>query len=335
MLNSTSLEVAVGMALVYLLLSFFCTSINEAIAGAIGSRARNLEAGIRALLSEAKLTEGRDAVSLTEAIYNHGLVQSLYRSGPGLGVTPWYSSAQGLRRWWYLGVKLPSYIPSRVFAAALFDLLFPHAQETGDAAGADPAAAQEAYMLERLNHLPHGAATHALRALVKQAQGDLERTRIALSSWYDDSMDRVSGWYKHQTQVILFVLGLTVSVVVNVDSIAVGRALWNTPAVRAYTMAQAADYAHPGETFDQAKAEDHVKQLEDLTIPIGWDRFLHAAPNVHRSLLQSLLGWLLTSFAVMLGAPFWFDLLNRFMVVRSTVKPQEKSGVEQAKEPAR
>jgi hypothetical protein len=27
----------------------------------------------------------------------------------------------------------------------------------------------------------------------------------------------------------------------------------------------------------------------------------------------------------MLGAPFWFDVLNKFMVIRSTVKPYEKS----------
>jgi len=26
-----------------------------------------------------------------------------------------------------------------------------------------------------------------------------------------------------------------------------------------------------------------------------------------------------------LGAPFWFDLLNKMMVIRSTVKPHEKS----------
>ena len=36
-------------------------------------------------------------------------------------------------------------------------------------------------------------------------------------------------------------------------------------------------------------------------------------------------GWLVTAFAVMLGAPFWFDVLNKFMVIRSTVKPHEKS----------
>jgi hypothetical protein len=38
-----------------------------------------------------------------------------------------------------------------------------------------------------------------------------------------------------------------------------------------------------------------------------------------------ILGWLITGFAISFGAPFWFDLLNRMMVIRSTVKPHEKS----------
>jgi hypothetical protein len=39
----------------------------------------------------------------------------------------------------------------------------------------------------------------------------------------------------------------------------------------------------------------------------------------------------MTAFAISMGAPFWFDLLNKFIVVRSTVKPKEKSGVEPTK----
>jgi hypothetical protein len=38
-----------------------------------------------------------------------------------------------------------------------------------------------------------------------------------------------------------------------------------------------------------------------------------------------ILGWLATALAVMLGAPFWFDVLNRIMIVRSTIKPDQKS----------
>ena len=43
------------------------------------------------------------------------------------------------------------------------------------------------------------------------------------------------------------------------------------------------------------------------------------------------LGWLMTAFAISLGAPFWFDMLNKLIVVRSTVKPKEKSPDEPSK----
>jgi hypothetical protein len=38
--------------------------------------------------------------------------------------------------------------------------------------------------------------------------------------------------------------------------------------------------------------------------------------------LTKIVGWLMTAFAISLGAPFWFDLLNKVVGLRSTVKPQ-------------
>jgi hypothetical protein len=63
-----------------------------------------------------------------------------------------------------------------------------------------------------------------------------------------------------------------------------------------------------------------------LGLPIGWQRSGAADVWSH------LLGWLMTGFALSLGAPFWFDLLNKMMVVRATVKPQEKSRDEGSKD---
>jgi hypothetical protein len=48
--------------------------------------------------------------------------------------------------------------------------------------------------------------------------------------------------------------------------------------------------------------------------------------------LGRLPGWLLTALAITLGAPFWFDLLNKIMVIRSTVKPHEKSPEESSED---
>jgi hypothetical protein len=117
MLNSTTLEVAIGMAFIYLLLSLFCTAINEAIAGILGSRAKNLEKGIKCLFSDGLKTKGdgsspNSAITLAQAIYDHGLAQSLYRKTESEQAGAWFKK---------IGSLLPSYIPTRTFTSALLD----------------------------------------------------------------------------------------------------------------------------------------------------------------------------------------------------------------------
>lgn len=59
---------------------------------------------------------------------------------------------------------------------------------------------------------------------------------------------------------------------------------------------------------------------------------LALAGDVWNLVYSHWLGWLLTTLAISLGAPFWFDTLNRLMVVRSTIKPQEKSQTQKSKD---
>ena len=64
-----------------------------------------------------------------------------------------------------------------------------------------------------------------------------------------------------------------------------------------------------------------LSNVNSVGVPLGWhhgDWTADHAPNL-------VLGWLLTAIAISLGAPFWFYMLNKIMVVRSTVKPREKS----------
>ena len=358
MFNSTTLEVAIGLALIYLLLSLFCTAINEAIAGFLGSRARNLEKGIQSLFTEGKANEAKTddgatkkALSLADAIYNHGLIQSLYRSGSGT------AAERNIK-------NLPSYIPSRVFASALLDIVFPDdkANPTGL-----PKTLSE--MLDKLKLLPGSKGKDAIMTLVLQANGDIVKTRLAFEHWFDDGMDRAAGWYKRKTQFVLFCLGFIIACGLNVDSITVGRTLWATPALRSYSVAAAEKYAkehpltaseHGGQIAasasqasshsDQAEAKTSgltagtdnpsadLDTLQSLNLPIGWGQSSapwlykeHSDPWHWVGLLFALVGWLLTGIAVTLGAPFWFDALNQFMVIRSTIKPREKSEVEGSK----
>jgi hypothetical protein len=92
--------------------------------------------------------------------------------------------------------------------------------------------------------------------------------------------------------------------------------------------------------------EEARKQLFDLGLPLGWafDKSVTQDPlrgfphrgdggwNLVGWLGLKLFGLFLTGLAISQGAPFWFDVLNKFMVIRSTVKPKEKSPDEGSKD---
>jgi hypothetical protein len=245
-------------------------------------------------------------VTLAQSIYDHGLVQSLYRS---TGTEqPWHSK---------FGSNLPSYIPARVFSSALSDVLF---GGTPDAAA--PSALSS--MLSKVQELPDSKGKQAILTLVSQAGGDITRTRQAFETWYDDGMDRVAGWYKRKTQIVLFVIGLGIAVSLNVDSIMIGRSLWANPALRSYAMAAAEQYAlqNKNAAKPSASAQQDLEVLQSLALPIGWVHVKDASFSIWDWVFL-ITGWLLTAIAMTLGAPFWFDTLNRFMVIRSTIKPGE------------
>lgn len=84
------------------------------------------------------------------------------------------------------------------------------------------------------------------------------------------------------------------------------------------------------ENTPECRVAKNLNQLQGLGLPLGWDE--RTTPRDFPGFLLKLLGWLLTAAAISLGAPFWFDLLNKFIVIRSTVKPREKSHEEQSKD---
>ena len=363
MFGSGLTEVAIGIVFVYLLLSVICSVLNEWISGLLGMRAKNLEEGIRSLFTDGAHKTGATAStteSLADAIYDHGLIQSLYRS-------TWINRLLGT-------IGRPSYIPARTFAAALLDILAP-----ADASGSKDLNAVRTAAWD----LPDSKGRQALLAILGQVQGDLGNARDAIENWYNDGMDRVSGWYKRKSQMILIGLAIVVTILSNADSILVARMLWNSPTLRSSAVAAAEDYVKRYDEKGLSKKQaatapsappaaeknlsDQVSdqktpfggadeistrvaeinsKLGSLQLPIGWPQ--HSAEgrpaaqtvldprsfprNDLRAQAFRILGWLATAIAVSLGAPFWFDILNKFMVVRNTVKPREKSQVEESKD---
>ena len=326
MLGSVVLDVAIGLVVVYLLLSLVCSAIREGIEAMLKARATHLERGLRELLNDPGGT------GIASAVYAHPLICGLFQGA--------YDPRKIKNGWMPHGSRLPSYIPSANFATALLDIV---------ARGADVDAASAAAststpitldsVRKQISTIQNPPVQRALLVALDTAQGDLQKAQANIEAWYDSAMDRVSGWYKRKSQAILFGLGLFVAIAGNVDSLAIARFLYADKPTREALVAEAQSAgANPAAADDAAGV---IAQIQALRLPIGWSRRPEPSSSAKppsdgertesrswRSCLSAVLepipGWLTTAFAISLGAPFWFDVLKRVMEIRASVKPPPK-----------
>jgi hypothetical protein len=320
------LDVAIGVIFVFLLVSILVSAVREAIESMMKTRAAYLWLGIRELLHDTK-SEG-----LARTFYQHPLIYSLF---PG-GLVP--REALKTPRIVASGRKLPSYIPSRNFAVALMDIAARGPLTVAATADAGTQAISLESIRANIVNIQSPQVQRVLLTAIDSAKGDLDRAQANIEAWYNSSMDRVSGWYKRSTQWWLFWLGLFVAVAMNVNTLVIVDYLYRTPTVREAVVKKAEAHVQAMRTTTadpkpaEKKYEEAKAELQSLNLPIGWSRGCESwgRGDVDRNDLWNFLavpifGWLITAFAATLGAPFWFDLLNKFMVIRSTVKPHEKS----------
>jgi hypothetical protein len=175
--------------------------------------------------------------------------------------------------------------------------------------------------------------------MINEAGTDIKKLKYSLGAWYDSAMDRVSGWYKYHTQWILVWIGLALAAGLNADTIVIVQQLSSNATLRQSVVAAAQAAKSPSDSSKPAtisEVKEQVQKIDELGIPLGWKR---SWPSTRQDwvtwlvlFLRGFPGFLLTAVAVSLGAPFWFDILNKIMVVRSTVKPHEKSKEEGTKD---
>jgi hypothetical protein len=304
--NSTVLDVAVGLVFVYLLLSIFCTAVNEWISGILQTRAKTLKAGISGLLDNQLFNADTKSTFLGE-FYKHPIVTGTMQNGGD-----------------------PSYLSSRTFSTTIMDLVTPAVQ----------GARTFDDFMKGIQGLPDGDVKKALLSLISGAQGRLDIAQQNIEVWFDDSMDRVTGWYKRWAQKVTITLAVVITILANADTVNIAHRLWADPVVRSKVIEVAVERekmqtASPASgnqnATDAPKPSSVVAPANPLTSDeeaalgrvLGWTRAsLNANPLTW---LQRILGWILTAIAVSLGAPFWFDTLSRFVNIRNAGPPPDKS----------
>jgi hypothetical protein len=216
------------------------------------------------------------------------------------------------------GAKDPSYLPSRTFSTAVMDLV---------TAGKQAAITFED-LQDGIRNLPDGDVKDALLALIRNANGSLDRAQKNIEAWFDDCMDRLSGWYKRRVQIFTVIIAALLTIAANADTIRITRTLWNSPELRAEGVKLAEQRAN------QESAPSHKVQYNDKNKPL--QPTIAPIKPEERKYLNELFGWkqdanpsplglLLTIIAVSLGAPFWFDILNKFINIRNTGRAPDEA----------
>ena len=81
----------------------------------------------------------------------------------------------------------------------------------------------------------------------------MTRVRLSIEAWFNSTMDRVSGWYKRRTQIILFAVGLAMAATLNIDTVDICNHLVSDPSLRSSLVATAQEYAK-NETLNGQRA---------------------------------------------------------------------------------
>jgi hypothetical protein len=285
------LSIAIGVFFVYLLLSLICSTVVEGLSKIFALRSRNLEKWISSLLNSPR-GEG-----LTARLYSHPLIDALPKEALS---------------------GRPSCIPPDTFALALADVI------VGDGAEKMPQAPGD--LIETVRKLECDNRTKRALGTLLSGASDLKEALARMADWFDKPMDMVRAAYANLVGTVVFFVAVAVCVALNLDTIMIGRALWNQCQLRAEVEAAAARFTERWESEDIEEASRDVavlavaaSELAETGIPLGWSR----EPDDLRSLPSGFQGWLLkimglgaTVVAASLGAPFWFDLLRRLIGLR-------------------
>jgi hypothetical protein len=338
MFDSSVIDVAIGLVFVFLLLSFVASAVKEGLEALFKRRATDLEKGIKELLGSDEIGK-----KFIESLYNHGLINSLFAGKYGAK-----------------GAELPSYIPSKNFALALMDL-------RNQSQGAAPTIKLPQNVKQAIDAFEITAGKDVDK-MQKQIEDWYNSSMDRVSGWYKR---RTQYWLFGIGVMITIAVNVdsiaiakrlstdkTLREAVVHGALQESKNTLTSAVVTGQTSGTDEKMTAPDTDESIKKIKANLSALDGVGLPIGWTEDLTnwndeaarikdntsfvdkikvytvATWHLRVKTYPHLAGWLLTALAVSLGAPFWFDMLNKFMVVRSTVKPSEKSKEEGSKDHA-
>lgn len=218
------IEVIIGLVFVVLLLSIIVALVNEIIVTNLKIRSKLLKKAIVRMLNDPSLND-----ELGNNFYSHPLIKKLTKHHR----------------------ILPSYISSPTFSKVMVDILHGYGERTFD-------------ITETIKKLPDNSDTKvALLTLLNDANGDIEKFKFNIEQWFNESMNRLSGYYKRYIQIQLFVIGFVAAMILNVDIIHIAKELSDDKEKRMQIAEAARDYVRSKEETITVQHQEISDQIEE------------------------------------------------------------------------
>jgi hypothetical protein len=352
------LDLVVGMIFIYFLLSIICSSAVELCFSVFKTRAKVLADWLRRIFDQPALdssgskiilvdNNGKEIldskgqpqfVTLGQAIMDHCITNALSNKGESTS----YIDAEN-----FVSALLDKI---SIAPATGTQIQLPPADLAGYTAAISNspvisgelkrtflAFANEAKQASDLIKTIPAAATVAANV-----KSELDEFRDRLETWYNKNSDRLSGTLKRKKALPLtIVIGAILTVSLNMDSISMSRYLYDHKEIaKSFADKATSSIESYKERIDQIKDSAGAKVAQDLDnnlkqvkndiavmkasvptgFPIGWNKTVTAntGNNESENFLSMFFGWIATILAICLGAPFWFDILNKIANLRST-----------------
>lgn len=309
------LEVGIGLIFIWVLLALITSAVLDWISQAFKWRADMLMQAIGNLLTGKDLTSDPVTKQMVEYFYNQPLIKGLHSNG---------------------GKRLPSQIPSKQFASALFDVIIKAGTEDSPANRAKPAFERLQESIQAIKNLEDavGGATKASLSNLAQAMDALlvdvtrkaeeadhaiAEARDRVEEWFNDAMTRVGGAYKRRAQIASLIVGVALAAALNADALSIADTLWRQPLIRQALVAQAENFQLPEgqQAASTQQIVDNYNELQGLSVPLGWNADNLPANNAAGGWALKITGILLSGIAAAQGAPFWFDVMRKLISLRS------------------
>jgi hypothetical protein len=303
MFDHIIVEVALGLAAVYLVFSLLCSTLVEFIAGLLSLRGKQLERGIRYLIEDEGMSEG---------LLNHPMLSKLSDK---------YRKA--------------SYIPAENFRIALIDSLQLYTRQDKnfiDCLNELPAGGLRQSMIamwldsnndeevfkEKIEAWFSGNMVRVSGWYKRQIQKVLLLVAFVLAALMNIDSIRIARDIP-QDDALRAEMAKQVSQLLPQQSVLLEKGMLSSDSTQV-SSGLITDVELLKQRYQVLQKT--TNDLETLELPIGWQGFGFISQSFQwYDWLLMILGWFISAFAASMGADFWFSSIGKVINLRSGGKP--------------